>query len=571
MTTPRARALAPLFGLFATVVGCGTSGDAPAQPEEGVPDSLVRHDTADASSPPDDATDAGKSEVGTDGALPDSTTPPADTGPIPPVGPLAFDCRFDASKGGKDYHVGPGQAFARLSDVPFEKLGPGDMVRVEYTAAGYHEKVLISTRGADGNPIVLCGIPGPKGELPILDAQNAVSRLTAPYGTYHPIEEAGVVTVFNNRRYDTPKPGYIVIAGLDVRGAKKDVPFTDASGKASKFGFDSSAVYFFAVEHVVLQSNHIHDSGDGLFVASKDDEPSMSRDVLVQGNLIDDNGDPTTYLVHNIYTEASGIVFQFNHIGQCKAGTPGNALKDRSAGLVIRYNLIEAGGHVLDLVDAQDSATINRKEPDWHDTFVYGNVIVDQPPNTSSYLVHYGGDSYGDGPLPAGNAYRQGTLHFYDNTVLLQIDYADATRVTVFHLSTNGEKADVRNNVFALFPRTAGGTPTQLYFLDSNQADAPSGVLSLGKNWITSGYLTAHGTPLGTITGVASLVVGTGDPGFVDRKKLDLHLASGSTLIGAAGPLDATVLARAPKLDVLYELDGTTRPDVKSLSLGALH
>lgn len=46
---------------------------------------------------------------------------------------------------------------------------------------------------------------------------------------------------------------------------------------------------------------------------------------------------------HNSYTESQGIVFEFNHYGPLRAGCPGNNLKDRSTGTVIRYNWIEGG------------------------------------------------------------------------------------------------------------------------------------------------------------------------------------------------------------------------------------
>ena len=59
---------------------------------------------------------------------------------------------------------------------------------------------------------------------------------------------------------------------------------------------------------------------------------------------------------HNAYTEALGIVYQFNHFGPLCASCLGNNLKDRSAGTVVRYNWIEGGNRQLDLVES-DSAT----------------------------------------------------------------------------------------------------------------------------------------------------------------------------------------------------------------------
>jgi hypothetical protein len=491
---------------------------------------------------------------------------------------LRYDCTFDPAKGGAEYHVGLGQRYARLADVPFERLGPGDMVRLEYQSTPYYEKVLLSTRGTASSPIVFCGILGPNGERPILDARNATSRLSAPYGAYHPMQEAAVVLAYNTDRWNTPKPGNLVIANFEVRGARDNVAFTDNTGAVSAFGLDSSSVYLFGAENVIIQNTDLHDSGDGLFVNSKDDagDVSMSRDIVVRGNLIHDNCDARSYLVHNIYTEASGITFELNYLGQCVPGAPGNVLKDRSAGTVIRYNWIESGGHLLDLVDPQESRAIMRNEPDMHETFVYGNVLHDTSPNWSAYLVHYGGDSGGDNAT--GYVYRQGTLHFFNNTILIQADLNDAWQVALFHLSTNGETANLTNNIFAIYPKTPGDVPG-LDLLGTNQGETPNGNLVIGKNWITAGAVASGN---GAITGTANLITGT-DPGFVNVSGLDLHLASGSPASEAATSQDATVTSRGIGVNFEYvspvpvptyaatTVQYQSRADGNHLNLGALH
>ena len=497
---------------------------------------------------------------------------------MPDNSPLRYDCTFDPAQGGTEYHVGPGQRYTRLADVPFEHLGPGDMVRVEYLSTPYYEKVLLSTRGTASSPIVLCGILGPNGERPILDAHNAISRLGAPYGAYHPMQEEAVVLAYNTDRWTTPKPGNLVIANFEIRGARDNVGFTDNAGATSAFSIDSSSVYLFGAENVVIQNTDLHDSGDGLFVNSKDDasDVSLSRNIVVRGNLIHDNGDPRSYLVHNIYTEASGIVFEFNYLGQCVAGASGNVLKDRSAGTVIRYNWIEAGGHLLDLVDPQESRAVMQNEPDMHETFVYGNVLHDTGPNWAGYLVHYGGDSGGDNAT--GYVYRQGTLHFFDNTVLIQLDASDAWQVALFHLSTNGETVNLTNNIFAVYPRTSGSAP-ELDLRGTNQGATANGNLVIGKNWITTGYVA---TGNGAITGASNLIAGT-DPGFINVSRLDLHLAPGSPARAAAMAQDATVTSR--RIGIAFEyvsplpvptyaettVQYQSRADSSHLNLGALH
>src|SRR5437868_10115516 len=62
---------------------------------------------------------------------------------------------------GPEYNVGPGQAFARLADVPWEDLAPGDTVRVFWREAPYNEKLLINRTGTAAKPIRIVGMPGP--------------------------------------------------------------------------------------------------------------------------------------------------------------------------------------------------------------------------------------------------------------------------------------------------------------------------------------------------------------------------------------------------------------------------
>jgi len=76
---------------------------------------------------------------------------------------------------GDDYPVGPGQKYPSISDVPWDKLGPGDTVRIHYRETPYREKIVIRTDGTEQNPIRVCGVAGPNGERPILDGDGAVN------------------------------------------------------------------------------------------------------------------------------------------------------------------------------------------------------------------------------------------------------------------------------------------------------------------------------------------------------------------------------------------------------------
>src|SRR6185503_20831142 len=87
-------------------------------------------------------------------------------------------------------------------------------------------------------------------------------------------------------------------------------------------------------------------------------------------------------------------VYQFNRYGPLRTGSVGGGLKDRGAGTVIRYNFVQGGGHLLDLVEAQNYAATTLTLASYRDTYVYGNVLYNGPAGQSATTpIHYGGDT----------------------------------------------------------------------------------------------------------------------------------------------------------------------------------
>src|SRR5262249_29917282 len=259
-------------------------------------------------------------------------------------------------------------------------------------------------------------------------------------------------------------PAYVTIESLDIRSARPPFRFTGDDGAMHTYADDAAALYVEKGQHVTVRGCVLEDSGDGLFVASAG---GLTADVLVEGCFLHDNGIVGSIFEHNNYTEATGIVFQYNHFGPLCPGCLGNNLKDRSAGTVVRYNWIESGNRQLDLVDSDVLYTL----PAYAATFVYGNVLVEPAGAGNSQIVHYGGDG-GD-----ASVYRKGTLYFYDNTVVS----TRTDNTTLFRLSTNDEHADARNNVFYV---TAAGSALAA----SNDA----GTLDLRHNWLRAGWVATH-------------------------------------------------------------------------------
>ncbi len=467
------------------------------------------------------------SRGGHDGAGERSPTGPTAGGPAsaaPAPDPIAA-CTPGS---GTTYEVGPGKKLAKVTDVPWEKLGAGDTVLIHHRAEPYREKIHLSGRGTAEQPIRVCGVRGPGGELPVLDGANAVSRTESKF-PYEQTQDRGLVVVTPRVGYKWgEKPGYILIQDLELRGASGDesapVSYTNSEGKTVRYSRNAAAVFVERGEHVTVRGCTLTDSTYGLFVASGGSEEVLSREILIEGNHIHGNGMVGVDRRHNVYSEAAGITFQLNRFGPQRKGALGNQLKDRSTGTIIRFNWIEGGAHLLDLVEPEESAAITTKDARYHDTWVYGNVLISGPDDGST-LVHYGGDN---GILPT---YRKGTLHFYHNTVVVRADEGKRYQTTLLALETADETADVRNNVIY----RDGSTHLCL--------SRKKGTLRLGTNWVSAGY-----EPLkykdgdGVIEGEKELLLGADTP-FADLDGGDLRPGTASPIRAASGPLPADLPA----------------------------
>lgn len=441
------------------------------------------------------------------------------------------------------YNVGPGQSYATIGAVPLATLQPGDTVRIHYRATPYKEKWVICRQGTAALPITFSGVPGPANELPIIEGIGAV---TAP-GLNYWSENRGIIKIGGANTPADTMPKYIVIENLEIRGARSSYSFTDDTGATVAYAANASTIYVEKCENCTIRNNVLHDAGNVFFVASSDDE--VSRDIAVERNYMYDGGNVGSIFEHTIYTAAIGIRFEGNRLGRLLTGAGGNNLKDRSAGTVIRYNWIEGGNRQLDLVDGEDSAAI-RNDPAYHTTFVYGNVLIEHAGDGNRQMAHYGGDS------GTTSAYRKGTMHFYNNTLVSN----RTDRTTLFRASTNSETIDARNNIFY---STAAGSTVSL-------ADE-FGVFNLNRNWIKPGWVTSFGTFTGTVNNASTMVTGSA-PGFTSEAMQDYRLTAASQCVNTAGnaSLNPAVL---PSNDVVRQYLKHTateaRPRDAVLDIGA--
>ena len=407
------------------------------------------------------------------------------------------------------YEVGPGKPFSAVGEVPWEALQPGDTVLIHARPEPYREKFVVCRAGTAAAPITVRGVPDANGQLPVLDGDGATTRAKLSYWG----DVRSIVKIGGARVPADTMPAHIVIENLDIRSARPPYTFTGADGKKHAYVKNAAAITVEKAEHLIIRHCNLHDCGNGLFVSSNNER--ASRDILVERNHIFDNGIEKSGQEHNVYAAAIGITFQHNWLGPLRAGCLGNNLKDRSAGLVVRYNWIEGGNKELDLVDAQDSKLI-RADPRYRESFVYGNVFLKLPADGHSFLVHYGGD--GDQPAQ----FRKGTLFFYHNTVI----YQRRGPGILFRLSSNDERCDFRNNI--VYSIAAG---KQLSLVENK------GTIGLSHNWFKPGWnFFSSARAAGSAQDDGTSLIGAA-PGFVDFAARDFHLTATSPCRDAGNAL----------------------------------
>lgn len=439
------------------------------------------------------------------------------------------------------YEVGEGKPYTSIGAVPWESLQPGDLVLIHWRAAAYKEKWVICRQGTAANPITVRGVPGPNGELPVIDGNGATTRSALSYWN----EIRGLIKIGGASVPADTMPRYIVVENLDLRSARPPYTFTAANGSTQSYVNNAASIYVEKGENITIRNCILRDSGNGLFIGSLSATPS--RNFLIEGNYIHSNGNDGSLFEHNNYSAALGIVFQYNRFGPPRAGSGGNNLKDRSAGLVVRYNWIEGGNRQLDLVDAEDSSVI-ATDPSYRTTYVYGNILIEPDGAGNRQIVHYGGDSGNE------TIYRKGTLYMYNNTIVS----TRTDRTTIFRLSSNSETCDFRNNLVYL--SAAGNT---LSLVDS------TGILNLSHNWFKPGRVSTFGTLAGVINDDGTSVTGS-SPGFLNEAAQDYRLASGSAAINAGTTLLSAVLpTHAVAQQYVKHQSGQSRPADSTLDIGA--
>lgn len=378
---------------------------------------------------------------------------------------------------GTDYQVGPNSGqLASLDLVPWPALKAGDTVRIFYRPEPYRGKMLIQGNGTVDAPIRICGVKGPNNERPIVDGQNATTRLGMTYG--HPLHESRSVIVVKGNGVWTHFPTEIKIHGLAIRGANPGNKFTDTFGAIKTYEKFGACLWLERGQGVAVIDNEISNCSMAIFSRSTEDgDFAVTKRITLALNDFFDNGIVDDYFEHTTYIQSVGVLYEFNRYGPLKVGATGNSLKDRSVGAVIRYNRIEDGARALDLVEAEDYRTVALADPRYRETWVYGNQI--SKVGSKGCTIHYGGDHAGNESI-----YRKGTLYFFHNTVHV----TGPTYACFFQISTLDETVEAWNNIFVT--DSTGPNSFNRVQLRAGQDNAPGiesgGIVNLGRNWILS-------------------------------------------------------------------------------------
>lgn len=458
---------------------------------------------------------------------------------------------------GTVYEVGPGRTYAEIGHVPWTSLAAGDMVLIHHRPAPYVGLIGIRTQATAEAPLRVYGVRDPaSGAIPVISAAGAAAGpgLSGFYTTW----TRGLAAVLIHGSW-SELPAHIHLANLEIRDATKGSTYSDALGTGT-FGSFTSAIWARA-KHLQIRSCRFANNGLGLFTQSNDDDNArVSEDVLVDACDFSGNGIVGSYTEHNIYTQGVGSTIQHCRIGRLRSGALGSSLKDRSAGTVIRYNLIDASARAIDLVEPEDSPAVVAL-PGYGQDYVYGNVITNVPADGGSgRMIHYGADN---SPASA----RRRTLHFFNNSIGIIAGGPSSWpgRVDVFQITDPAGVIAARNNIIAMTV-PAGHGDWDPAFLNLLVDDV--GTVDLqGGNWLNSHwteYLYGNASN-GRV--LRSVPPATGSaPGFVDAAGADLALAAGSTCRGLGTALPASLAASHP---LLYQAGSPAAPRSTLIDAGA--
>ena len=368
------------------------------------------------------------------------------------------DCTVDPELAGVTYDVGPSQPYHRLQDVQTKRMPAGSTIRLHNEDATgvaptvFHEAIQIVTAATAKQPVRVCGVPDAKGNLPILDGQDA---------TVHPEVEPTMVgaalLMVGGDSKPVAYPGYtavqnVVVEGLHLRNARAGLPYAVTRGSDGAWSDGASCLLVRAGHQISVIGVEMEGCATGgQSVWTKAGWNGSGLNHLWEGNNLHGNGVAQSAAAHQMSLAGWGEVVQFNSISGMVPGSLGDDLRSAGVQDVIRYNSLGDGAaRLLDLTEVGDGAPYlsfarfaaqgdtgtfdGDHVAEWQEAlnteFVYGNSYVNGSTVTP---MHFGYD--GDGTEVA----RKGQLYWYNNTFLqTRCPQCDRRAWTLFDQSGTG-------------------------------------------------------------------------------------------------------------------------------------
>jgi hypothetical protein len=435
---------------------------------------------------------------------------------VTPSDTMPVDCTVDPALIGTTYEVGPSQEYTTIQAVPWASLTAGSTVRIhnEDTTGSnpttYHEYFQLKTHAARTQPVRVCGVPDPKGNLPVIDANNATGRsdVSVYSAGYTPvgIGSTGWAGVYTGSWTGSQ---YLIVEGLRIQNAKSPNTYTSPSGVAGTAWVKGVAcIRIFPSMDTVVRGIDAYNCDNGFFSDfNSNNGYAAVGNTLYEGNHLHSNGVIGNYSFHQLYIQGWNEVAQFNIIDQFQIGATGSNFKSRGFPDVIRYNHFGDGAaRDLDMIDNQDGGAYTSFEgylnggagsyhsvyptdaytadllasavEEHHADYVYGNTFIN---TTSMVPIHYSVDMC----TPDNN--RLGTLWFYNNSfyegtgTLYRWDLFDTTAGGGNYCTSIIEwpQIQVDNNAIWM------DSPTKPYFYWSYSADQ---FTTFGNNVVNSNW-----------------------------------------------------------------------------------
>ncbi|MFK8036427.1 MAG: type I secretion C-terminal target domain-containing protein [Hyphomicrobiales bacterium] len=402
------------------------------------------------------------------------------------------------------YNIGQvGSAYQELSDIQWNSLQPGDVVNVHWRPEPYNERLLLNAQGTEEQPIVIQGVPGPNGEMPVLDANNATTpEQFSNFNLEYRQELGGSIFIGTPQSYPSPDeiPEHITISGFEITGAGQGNSFTDADGISHAYE-GQAGVYVKGGDDIIIENNYIHHNGTGIFSNSNHDF-EITEDLIIQGNTFDQNGVSGSYLRHHVYTEGINTTVDNNVFLAKVDGDLGSLVKMRDVGLTISNNEFGSSpGHIIDMGDVQSDAMVaagyGTSDAFHHDNHVFGNTI-----NAETGNIYLGGDSLGKENVNS-ETYRK-SVDFHDNTITYASDQDDLWRLGILRAPSDDQTFNIANNSFSASSKTPGDTQSNFALM------ADDGNLNVtGPNTIDESIAqwADNASQNGTITGWENMTI----------------------------------------------------------------